>query len=135
MEAPWQHDMYGAAAAAPVAAAGAGAVALFTGGKLLVSNLDFGVTDEDLSELFQEFGAVKSATVHYDSAGMGSSKIFLPLLTCCSRECLAFLPFGRSIAWHGRGCLQEQELGHFGPGQVQRRDPRWCVACFLALLL
>lgn len=64
----WQHDMYNKASGTPKRTS-AGATGLSTGSKLHISNLDFGVTESDIQELFQEFGTIKSATLNYDQSG------------------------------------------------------------------
>jgi len=37
--------------------------------KLTISNLEFAVNDNDIKELFNEFGNFKSSAIHFDSAG------------------------------------------------------------------
>ncbi|KAF6163578.1 hypothetical protein GIB67_022143 [Kingdonia uniflora] len=70
----WQHDMFvdqSVAAAFPMAAAvqGARSSAIETGTKLYISNLDYGVSNEDIKELFSEVGDLKRYSVHYDRSG------------------------------------------------------------------
>uniref|UniRef100_A0A182QLX3 RRM domain-containing protein n=1 Tax=Anopheles farauti TaxID=69004 RepID=A0A182QLX3_9DIPT len=66
----WKHDMYEGPRKNRLLTAGGAALGGPGGAaKLMVSNLDFGVSESDINELFAEFGPLKSASVHYDRSG------------------------------------------------------------------
>ncbi|XP_017042683.1 THO complex subunit 4 isoform X2 [Drosophila ficusphila] len=58
----WKHDMYDGPKRG-AAAGGSGPT------RLIVGNLDYGVSNTDIKELFNDFGPMKKAAVHYDRSG------------------------------------------------------------------
>ncbi|XP_051143444.1 THO complex subunit 4A-like [Andrographis paniculata] len=59
-ESNWGHDMF---------SGGGAASSIETGTKLYISNLDYGVSNEDIKELFAEVGDMKRYGIHYDRSG------------------------------------------------------------------
>lgn len=68
----WDHDMYSGGRG--------GGGGSSSGGKLLVANLDFGVTDEDMRELFSEFGSLRKAQILYDRSGRSTGQAEIEFL-------------------------------------------------------
>lgn len=76
-DSAWQHDMYsGQMGGYPAPAAKAAAIE--TGTKLYISNLDYGVSNEDIKELFSEVGDLKRCSIHYDWSGRakGTAEVY-----------------------------------------------------------
>ncbi|KAL4284000.1 hypothetical protein GQ457_16G010730 [Hibiscus cannabinus] len=67
-ETTWLHDIYSDNGAAFQGQAGR-ASAIETGTKLYISNLDYGVSNDDIKELFSEVGDLKRYAIHYDWTG------------------------------------------------------------------
>ncbi|MQL79427.1 hypothetical protein Taro_011867, partial [Colocasia esculenta] len=65
----WQHDMFLDQIAVYPGPALARPSAIETGTKLYISNLDYGVSDDDIKELFSEVGELKRSSVNYDRSG------------------------------------------------------------------
>ncbi|KAK4492043.1 hypothetical protein RD792_002833 [Penstemon davidsonii] len=70
-ESAWGHDKFsGGGGGGGAAGVGGGQTSsIETGTKLYISNLDYGVSNEDIKELFAEVGDLKRYTVHYDRSG------------------------------------------------------------------
>ncbi|XP_034484493.1 THO complex subunit 4 [Drosophila innubila] len=63
----WKHDMYDGPKRNGGAGGGGGGGTGPT--RLIVGNLDYGVSNTDIKELFNDFGPMKKAAVHYDRSG------------------------------------------------------------------
>lgn len=80
----WQHDLYGAA---PMRSSVVRSAPAVQSNKLLISNLEAGVTDEDIHELFGRFGPVSKAFVHFDRTGnsLGTAEVIFTNASAASQ--------------------------------------------------
>ncbi|THU50797.1 hypothetical protein C4D60_Mb06t24120 [Musa balbisiana] len=73
-DSAWQHDKYASQTGALPAPAGR-ASSIETGTKLYISNLEYGVSNEDIKELFSEVGDLKRYSINYDRSGRSKLNI------------------------------------------------------------
>ncbi|KAJ8770979.1 hypothetical protein K2173_022880 [Erythroxylum novogranatense] len=85
-ETTWQHDLF-TDQGAGLTTKGGRASAIETGTKLYISNLDYGVSNDDIKELFSEVGDLKRHTIHYDRSGR--SKGTAEVVFSCRTDALA----------------------------------------------
>ncbi|KAL1208553.1 THO complex subunit 4A [Cardamine amara subsp. amara] len=68
-ESTWEHDMFSDRSEDFPSRSSRSSAGIETGTKLYISNLDYGVMNEDIKELFAEVGELKRYTVHFDRSG------------------------------------------------------------------
>ncbi|KAK7257793.1 hypothetical protein RIF29_32025 [Crotalaria pallida] len=67
-ETKWKHDLY-AEQNVVAYSGGRASSSMETETKLYITNLDYGVSDDDIKELFSEVGVLKNHGIHYDKSG------------------------------------------------------------------
>ncbi|OLY81778.1 THO complex subunit 4A [Smittium mucronatum] len=86
-------------------------------GKILISNLDYKVTEADLKELFQQIGSVRKATLNFDSRGKskGNGEVWFNKLSDSYRAVEKY----NGVTLDGRPMKIEVVVSSAAPVQMQ----------------
>ncbi|XP_065043464.1 THO complex subunit 4A-like isoform X2 [Musa acuminata AAA Group] len=112
-DSAWQHDMY-AAQMGGLPAPAARASAIETGSKLYISNLEYGVSNEDIKELFSEVGDLKRYSINYDRSGR--SKGTAEVVFARRVDALAAVKRYNNVLLDGKPMKIEVVVPHFTNG-------------------
>ena len=116
----WTHDLYngpqpGGAARHPGVASSTGPT------KLIISNLDHNVSENDLSDLYSEFGRLKKVVVHYDKSGrsLGSADIIFERKS----DAIKAMKTYNGIPLDGKPMTIQLATSEVNPGATSRVNP------------
>merc|ERR1719334_551996 len=89
--------------------------------KIQITNLDFGVSDSDIKELFSEFGSLKMAAIHYNAQGksMGTAS----LVYARRGDAVKAIKQYNGVALDGRTMNLKLEGAQVGGGAFRNTSP------------